>query len=112
MSAICSIIGATFCDKFGRRPIILFYFIGYMTCWIAIIAGTSIYAKTGSSSAAIAGIVFYWFSSVVGSTAATPLQALWVYPTSPLIAVTQWRFYRTNNAPKVWPLFSLPVALR
>ncbi len=123
LSAACSIFGASFCDRIGRRKVMLSGFSGLVVCWIGIIACTGTFAKTGSVPVAKAGIAFNFIfgmkfkiladTGVVFSAAFTPLQTL--YPVEVLAFEQRAKGMAVSsllsNAAGLVTQFATPIAL-
>jgi len=77
ISAAFAVTGASFADRWGRRPILLTTVALCCLVWVATTIGTAIFNETGSTSAAKAGIAFSIIFGAVYSFGFTPLQALY-----------------------------------
>ncbi|KAL2859149.1 general substrate transporter [Aspergillus pseudodeflectus] len=77
---IASILGAQFCDRIGRRPILL-WSIGFCSICFAVITGTSKAAIEGNTTAAYGTIVFVFLFGAVFSFGWTPLQTMYIVET-------------------------------
>ena len=82
---IAAIVGARYCDKIGRRPLLIYSIIFCSICF-AVITGTS-RAATGEGSgggdpnASYGTIVFVFLFGVVFSFGWTPLQTMYIVET-------------------------------
>lgn len=81
---IAAILGARFCDKIGRRPLLL-WSIAFCSICFAVMTGTSKAAGAGeetqNSAAAYSTIVFIFIFGVVFSFGWTPLQTMYIVET-------------------------------
>lgn len=79
---IAAILGARFCDRIGRRPLLLCSIFFCSVCF-AVMTGTSKVAMSGdgNSSAAYGTIVFVFLFGVVFSFGWTPLQTMYIVET-------------------------------
>jgi MFS family permease len=77
---IAAIIGARYCDKIGRRPLLLVSIACCSVCF-AVIAGTSKAAIEGNPHAANGTIVFVFIFGAIFSFGWTPLQTMYIVET-------------------------------
>ncbi|KAJ5995552.1 lactose permease [Penicillium waksmanii] len=77
---IAAIIGAQYCDKIGRRPLLLVSIACCSVCF-AVIAGTSKAAIEGNPYAANVTIVFVFIFGAIFSFGWTPLQTMYIVET-------------------------------
>lgn len=111
-AAACT--GAAVMDRYGRRRILITCCAALTLMWCGMLATTSQFSKTGSSSAAAGAVAFIFLVGTVFSAAYTPLQAL--YPVEVLgfeqrakgMALQQI----AGNAFGLINQFALPVALQ
>lgn len=110
--AACS--GASLMDRFGRRKILITCCAMLTLLWVGMLATTSVYSETKSSSAAKAAVAFIFLVGIVFSGAYTPLQAL--YPVEVLGFEQRAKGMAlqnmAGNAASLINQFGLPVALQ
>jgi hypothetical protein len=70
--------GASFCDRIGRRKLLMTSLCCSTSMWVGLTVGTGVYSNTGSIIAARFGIAFYYLHSMGGAIGITPMQTLYV----------------------------------
>ncbi len=114
LNTAIAFVGARFCDRIGRRKLLLITLVLLTCCWIATTAGTASYANTGSVVAARTGIAFNFIWGWPFSFGFTPLQSL--YPVEVLSYEQRAKGMAFSNlvvnAAVLVNQFGTPVALK
>lgn len=70
-------MGATFVDRFGRRPMMICTFSAAAVIWVGAITAVAINSKTGSNSSSQGFVAMVFLFNAVFAFGITPLQALY-----------------------------------
>tara|TARA_R110002003_G_scaffold1035_5_gene22092 strand:+ start:6395 stop:7606 length:1212 start_codon:yes stop_codon:yes gene_type:complete len=71
-----AVLGATFVDKLGRRPMMIGTFGGVTPIWVAAVIAVAVNSKTGSDASSQAFVAMVFLFNAVYAFGITPLQAL------------------------------------
>jgi MFS family permease len=71
-----AVLGATFVDKLGRRPMMIGTFSAVSVIWVAAIAAVAVNSKTESNASSQAFVAMVFLFNAVFAFGITPLQAL------------------------------------
>lgn len=71
-----AVIGATFVDKIGRRPMMIGTFSAASVIWVAAITAVAVNSKTHSNASSQAFVAMVFLFNAVFAFGITPLQAL------------------------------------
>ncbi|KAI4213205.1 MAG: hypothetical protein LQ351_004151 [Letrouitia transgressa] len=113
VSFALAILGASFVDRIGRRPLLLYTNAGCCLTWVAVTITTANYSQTGSAASAKATIAFIYVFGAIYAVGFNPLLVL--YPVEVLsfeIRAKGMAFsYLSGGAANLLNQFAWPVAL-
>lgn len=77
VSFALAILGASFVDRVGRRPLLLYTNAGCCLTWVAVTITTANYSYTGSAASAKATIAFIYVFGAIYAVGFNPLLVLY-----------------------------------
>lgn len=77
VSFALAILGASFVDRIGRRPLLLYTNAGCCLTWVAVTITTANYSQTGSAASAKATIAFIYVFGAIYAVGFNPLLVLY-----------------------------------